>query len=258
MSEEKDPLDGAEDVVAPSNNYSDFSEGLKETERDLDTGSENIRKLQDGELSGTYDVNDLLGGESIKEEQAEKPEKEKIKVPVDPPYAPDVDSVDTVMREALVNTDGVVVTDSDKRDYIKAVLNDVPVTLGVSLCGGAMTTTIRSRTSWEQTCIYAAIQKDQEEEIVKDLASVVMQLQKYGCALMLKTVNGTAFSESSITEDMSVSDAVVKLRKLRQDKIENLSVPKWSLLLNALRIFEGKLAEMGTQCLNDDFWEPVD
>ena len=75
---------------------------------------------------------------------------------------------------------------------------------------------------------------------------------------MLLSVNNKAFSNEKIDKDMSISDAIDKLRKLRVEKIEPLSMPKWGLLLNALRLFEGKLAKMGTACLNEDFWEPVD
>ena len=105
--------------------------------------------------------------------------------------------------------------------------------------------------------MYAAVQKDQDEEVVKDLASVILQLQKYGCALMLQDLNKKAFSRESIDESVSIADAVEKLRKLRVEKIEPLSMPKWGILLNGLRLFEGKLAKMGTECLNGNFWEPV-
>ena len=59
------------------------------------------------------------------------------------------------------------------------------------------------------------------------------------------------------SEDVSIDDAITKLRQLRMEKVEVLSVPKWGILLNALRLFEAKLAKMGTECVNEDFWEPV-
>ena len=186
-----------------------------------------------------------------------KPE-EKIVVPKDTTFDENPSSLDSVMREVMVDTDTVVISEEDKRNYIKAVLNDVPVKLKVELCGKAMTAVFRSRTSWEQNCMYAAVQKDQDEEVVKDLASVILQLQKYGCALMLQDINEKTFSRESIDEDLSVEEAVKKLRKLRFEKIESLSMPKWGILLNGLRLFEGKLAKMGTECLNGNFWEPVD
>ena len=75
---------------------------------------------------------------------------------------------------------------------------------------------------------------------------------------MLEDFNEKAFSREKIDEGMNIPDAVDKLRKLRLEKIEPLSMPKWGILLNALRLFEGKIAKMGTECLNGNFWDPVD
>ena len=247
-----------------NDDYSEFEKSLQNKEEDSKPSEdfdEKIKKLQESPDSGSHSIEDLLDddkplGGVVESAVEEKPE-EPVEVPKDKTFEENPGSVDQIMREVMVGSDDVEVTESDKRDYIKAVLNDVPVKLEITLCAGQVKTIIRSRTSWEQTCMYAALQKDQDEEIVKDLASVVIQLQKYGACLMIESVNEKSFSKEQITEEESITDAVVRLRKLRQEKIENLSSPKWNLLLNALRVFEAKLAKMGTQCLNENFWEPV-
>jgi len=247
MNEEEENLDEM---------YKDVEEKISAPEENPEEVEE-ILKSQEPAEKEVEEPKDLEEPEDIQEEPEVK-EEPKIKVKADETFDENPASVDSIMREVLADTESVEITATDKNKYLKAVLNDVPVELDVSLCGGQLKTKIRSRTSWEQTCLYAALQKDQDEGVVKDLASVIIQLQKYGCAIMLLSVNNKAFSNEKIDKDMSISDAIDKLRKLRVEKIEPLSMPKWGLLLNALRLFEGKLAKMGTACLNEDFWEPVD
>lgn len=233
--------------------YSDFEKSLndKVADKRLDESDE------EEDITQLFDAN-IEPDESDEEEEEVVTEGEsKAEVPVDKTFDEQLSSVDSIMREVLVNSDTVDITDSDKRNYIKAVLNDVPVELELALCGGSIKTKFRSRTSWEQTCMYAALKKDQDDGIVADLASVVIQLQKYGCCIMLQSVGDKVFSKEGISEDVSIDDAITKLRQLRMEKVEVLSVPKWGILLNALRLFEAKLAKMGTECVNEDFWEPV-
>jgi hypothetical protein len=122
---------------------------------------------------------------------------------------------------------------------------------------GKLSVDIRSRTAWEQTCLYAAVKEDQESGIVTDLASVIIQLQKYGCALMTKGVNNTPFSTLELNIEDGLEDCITKLREQKDKTVEVLSIPKWSLMLNALRVYETKLSKLGTECLNENFWEPV-
>lgn len=232
--------------------YSDFEKSLNDKVADDRSGESD----EEEDITQLFDAN-LESDEAVEEEEVVTEGESKVEVSVDKTFDEKLSSVDSIMREVLVNSDTVDITDSDKRNYIKAVLNDVPVELELALCGGSIKTKFRSRTSWEQTCMYAALKKDQDDGIVEDLASVVIQLQKYGCCIMLQSVGDKVFSKEGISEDTSIEDAIAKLRQLRMEKVEVLSVPKWSILLNALRLFEAKLARMGTECVNEDFWEPV-
>jgi len=254
-----------EEQINPED-YKDFKESLEKKQNAEDDPGDvfdsKIKQIQDGDSTAPYSVSDLLDdtkplSDNTVESTPVENKKEKIEVPKDKTFEESPGSVDSIMREVMVDPESVDVTESDKRDYIKAVLNDVPVKLTMTMCGGNIKAVIRSRTSWEQTCIYAALQKDQDDGIVKDLASVVIQLQKYGACLMVESVNDKGFSREHIPEDVSIEDAVKKLRELRKSKIEPMSTPKWSIILNALRCFEGKLSRMGTQCLNENFWEPA-
>ena len=177
--------------------YEDFEESIKEQNQaksdekpDLNWDEANSKKP---------DPEEPVAKEETVEEAKEKPNKE---VPKSTMFDENPASVDSIMREALTdNPDTVPLTDEDKTSYIKAVLNDKPVILSISLLKGQMKAKIRSRTSWEQTCLYAALKKDQDSLLVTDLASVIIQLQKYGCALMLQSINGESFSDLSLNQE---------------------------------------------------------
>jgi hypothetical protein len=195
--------------------------------------------------------------EPASDEPEEEPEPDR-EIPRSKTFDENPDSVDSIMREALTDMDTVIVSMEDRTNYLKAVLNDEPVILTIGLCADQFMTEIRSRTAWEQTILYAAVKKDQDAGLVSDLSSVIIQLQKYGCALMLKNVNGKPFSDLHLKEADGLDTCLEQLQKYRVDKIESLSMPKWTLLLNALRTFETKIARMGTECLNENFWKPAD
>ena len=247
MSEEEDSLE---------EQYKDFESTFKEQESsksqdptpekdslDWDKGSEG-KAVEDPEE---------------KSEPEEEPVKKDINVPKDKTFDEKPESMDSIMREAMSSDpDLVKLEDEDKTAYIKAVLNDKPVILETVMCNDQMKVKIRSRTSWEQTCMYAALKQDQEEYLVTDLATVIIQLQKYGCALMVTEVNGSLFSDLELDQKDGLEESVKKLKAYKDEKIEVLSMPKWALLLNALRVFESKLSRMGTECLNANFWEPAD
>jgi hypothetical protein len=188
------------------------------------------------------------------EEEAPEASRE---IPKSKIFDEDPASIDSVMREALTDVDTVVVSMDDRTRYLKAVLNDVPVKLKILLCGDAIDIEIRSRSAWEQSVLYAAVKKDQEEGLVSDLSSVIIQLQKYGCSLMLQSLNGDPLEFLTLKQEDGINKCVELLRKHMKEHIEALSMPKWTIFLNALRTFETKIARMGTECLNENFWKPA-
>jgi len=163
--------------------------------------------------------------------------------------------------DELPAINGIIeVTERDKEDYLRAVLNDEPVIFNINLCGDKVKVKVRARTAWEQSLVYEAVFQDQEMKIVNEFSQGVIQLQKYSAALMIQEINGRIFS----TEKFAKRDSenwqkdVDKLKELMGDKIESMDGAKLTLILNALRIFEFKLARIGTECLSGNFWNPVD
>jgi hypothetical protein len=180
-------------------------------------------------------------------------------VPRDQIFDPYEDGLSDLDELPAIN--GIIeVTEQDKQDYLRAVLNDEPVVFKISLCGESVKVKLRARTAWEQSLVYEAVFQDQEMKIVNEFRQGVIQLQKYSAVLMVQEINGRLFSNEKFEKkggDDWQKD-VDRLRELVTEKIDAMDGAKLTLILNALRIFEFKLARIGTQCLSGNFWNPVD
>ena len=172
---------------------------------------------------------------------------------------------DVRLNDALLSDKKIEVTESEKSVYLRALLNEDDVVFNIALCGSKFNVSLKSRNTFEQQIVYLAANKDLEEEIIpNDSVNYLLQTQKYAAAMMLKAINGnpsafTADVNQAVgdTEYLRVQDAIKILRE-RRKVIDKMPIPKWSLILNALRIFEGKLAILATEVVNEDFWNPED
>jgi hypothetical protein len=164
---------------------------------------------------------------------------------------------DVILTEALVSTDKVEVTDEEKSMFVKSLLNDTPILLTVSLMGGQMNVTLRSRTVHEQRRIFDVIEMDKLKGTISkdDLAYTVTRLQQYCMVLIVRRVNGNVFSEAEIPDGATVEEARQILHKA-VDSIQAKNSLRWTTLLNAMRIFEAKCAKLNTEAANSDFWTP--
>lgn len=206
--------------------------------------------------------------ENVSKEDDEKSSMEKMAekdaaddvgyVPRDQLFDPYEDGMTDLDELPAIN--GVIeVTEQDKQDYLRAVLNDEPVIFTIDMCGGKVKVKLRARTAWEQSLVYEAVFQDQEMKIVNEFRQGVIQLQKYSAVLMVQEINGRLFStEKFDKKNDDWQKDVDKLRELVTERIDSMDGAKLTLVLNALRIFEFKLARIGTQCLSGNFWNPAD
>jgi hypothetical protein len=110
-------------------------------------------------------------------------------VPRDQIFDPYEDGLSDLDELPAIN--GIIeVTEQDKQDYLRAVLNDEPVVFKISLCGESVKVKLRARTAWEQSLVYEAVFQDQEMKIVNEFRQGVIQLQKYSAVLMVQEING--------------------------------------------------------------------
>ena len=196
---------------------------------------------------------EAAGGEAAgtKKEKVEIPASTEFNMPN--PY-------DTMLTEALVDTQKVDVTDEEKSLFVKALLNDVPFRLTISLMGGEFKVSLRSRTAHEQRCIYDVLDKDITDGVIRkdDLPYYVMCSHKYCRAIMVERINGQVFSEAKIGPEATVADAQKILHEAIKPKITPLQGIRLTAIQNAMRIFETKCAKLGTEAANQDFWKPRD
>ena len=205
----------------------------------------------------------VIADNKAKEPEAERIDEVKVKAEEleDTTFKFD----DTRLNDAILSDKKIEVTELEKSIYLRALLNEDDVVFNIQLCGGKFNVSLKSRNTFEQQVVYLAANKDLEEEIIpNDSVNYLLQTQKYAAAMMLVGVNGTpsAFvadvnKATGDTEYLRVQNAIEILRE-RRKVIDKMPIPKWSLILNALRIFEGKLAILATEVVNENFWNPED
>lgn len=220
---------------------------------EAETSKEDIEKLKD-----------VLGVPSVDEKMAE--EQKKADKPKSMPddfrdriYDP-IKGTDIVNPGSLSGLDGEIsCSASDKQKYLKAVLNDKPVILNVKLAAGEFNVEIRSKTAWEQTLTYEAAIADQDDKVVSDYYQAMIQMQKYGALIQIQSINGETFSTKEYTRPKAGEWKEQRdgLRDHAVEVMDNMNSARMTMLLNALRIFEYKLAEMTAACNDENFWKPA-
>ena len=176
---------------------------------------------------------------------------------------------DSVLTEALVETKAVDVTEEEKMLFVKALLNDVPITLSIKLFSDQFVVQLRSRSFHEQRRIFDVLYRDERDgqftlpaselEPSKpslDVAAYVTRQQQYCIALMVQRINGAVFSDLQIPVNDKLEDTQAALHKMVAEKVEPITGIRWTAIMNALRIFEVKCAKLGTEAANQDFWKP--
>ena len=210
-------------------------------------------------------------GVTTKEKSDEAPEKEEKKEP-EKKDSPSLMTED--FREKMYDTspltgfpdegviagieDVVEITDSDKNNFLKALLTDENVILDIPLCDGKVIFTIRSKNSWEQNLIYEAAISDREEDEPLDFYQGMLQLQKYGAMVQVQTINKKVFSTLKFSAPKNDwKEQVAELKKQKDEILETMDSTKLTMILNALRMFEYKVAKMSSSCNSGDFWKPA-
>tara|TARA_B100000579_G_scaffold300828_1_gene250765 strand:- start:10752 stop:11471 length:720 start_codon:yes stop_codon:yes gene_type:complete len=210
---------------------------------------------------------DLLGDAAdagVNEEPSEGPE---LKVPKPKDITDDIKDkvydvkLPTGFEGEVAGVRGDIdITASDKELYLKALLNDESVVLEIPFCDGGIVYKIRSKTSWEQTLAYEATVTSKIEDTPEELDyyQSMLKLQKMGATLQILSINGKSFSNLKFEKaGDDWTDQIFKLRKACTETIETMESTKLTLTLNALRIFEYKIAKMSSECNSGDFWKPA-
>ncbi len=198
------------------------------------------------------------GDEKLPEDGGE-PQAPRITLPPDPLVQQKPDS-ETILAQTLTDLDPsqAEVTDTDKDIYLRAVLTDTPVELTVSMYSGKWNAVVRARTVYEQQRVFDILRWEMENKHLTqgDVAMYVHRLHEYLALVMIKRVNSAIFVDLELKQGSSLEEDSKKLRELVVNKFDSTSQVRWMVIWNTLRIFETKMAKLGSMALNQDFWKP--
>jgi len=197
------------------------------------------------------------------EAPAEKPmSMDDLSIPPSPEMNPSNPNQEEKIKWNLkaVDIGDIEVSDFEKRLYVKAVLNDIPVRFPVKVKAFGITVSVefRSRTTHEVDVIYSALQKDSDTKVVTDAPSYLSRLARYAAAVSLVDLNGKVYSGVQLPASMPIAEAVTALQIYQQTHIAPLVGVRWELLELAGRIFETKLAICHTNMIKPGFWPPAE
>jgi hypothetical protein len=233
------------------------------------------KKIELAIKPGKSTADDVAAFLGEKAREAGAPEPGKPAEPLEPKAPPqvhippntDFDRVptpsDDAMMEGLVDPNDVAITDEDRVLFLKAILNDVHVRMTVSIFGGNMNLEIRSRSVYEQRRILdiAFVENNKKEMDAANYGLMVHKHQRYCCLLMVERINGKPFSELVLAPGRTVDEDRETLETLAEEKFDLLnangqpamSMPKWTAMMNAIRVFERKCAQMSGEAIKGDF-----
>lgn len=163
-----------------------------------------------------------------------------------------------ILGEGLVDTKEMAISEDEKSLFLISLLNNMPVTMTVSIFGGQFRVEIRSRTNHEQVRVMHLIREDIRDGIIRpdDPALVDTRGQYYLGAVMVRSINEMVFSELNLTDATKIEQDKVTMRDFVKKNIETMAGVRWNAVLNALRIFDRKCAILNTEAANESFWKP--
>ena len=154
----------------------------------------------------------------------------------------------------------ITVTETDKTLFLKAAMYDEEITLPIDLPGN-MRVNVKSLSNKELRSISIALQSDRTNKVIVDEATWGLRLQYYSAALQIESVGDGDKGLLPVDVDvknMRAGDMSAWLTENIDDVICAISTPRFSLLTQAIRIFEVKLARCKEGLANGDFFVTAD
>lgn len=182
----------------------------------------------------------------------------RITFTADPEF--EVNEMDLLEKQQVrVNLETVPITETDMRDYLKCMLQDMPLELDIELYGGKIVIHARAVSVYEQQLAAATAYSYTMSQTSTHLASVIapMFIQKLRIALQLRSFNGIPISDLEFKPEPNMLHAHIKKLTAKADDIVGAcSAPRWNAYVYALNIFEHKLTKLNEMALNRDFLNP--
>jgi hypothetical protein len=195
---------------------------------------------------------------------APAPAEEIAKIPMDPMFSPDLKTqgnVATAVSKAEAfqfRPEDIALTEREREVFLKALLTDTPVVLTLTLPGlSQMPFTLQTRTNVEQHTIFAALEADERDKRLTGTTDWLQWLQYYGAAFQVLRVGPRTFTPPSVDTTTKPEVAQAALRAYVETNFMAMSVMKWHLMVNALRLFDAKTNLASNELLTRDFSQPA-
>lgn len=198
-------------------------------------------------------------------EKAEKPDP-RIEIETTPQWDTEqvTDQENTPPWDVWTRMSGslgkVVITDSDKTLFLKAAMHDVEVILPIEMPGGMV---VRVKTLGNKTmrALSVAMLNDQKNGIITNDSLWITRLQFFSLVLQIAGVGDGSrglMPEDFDTTSHTVNETADWLCEHVDAALENISGPRYALLVQAVRIFEAKIARCKEGLANGDFFDTAD
>lgn len=152
----------------------------------------------------------------------------------------------------------VPITEEDQALYLKAVLNDTPLTLTQSLAGGRVQITCRALSVYEQDLMLEAalFVCGGEDGVSSLLPSLAQQIR---VAMQTVSINKKQFATIYVQPDRTNrKEQILQLVKQVDAVLSKVDAAKFGFLVRALNVFEHKVAKLNSLAYTGDFWNPAE
>jgi len=192
-------------------------------------------------------------------------QEERIDVPADATFSPDVPTPDSIMdwAQQQVPIEDIELTEAERIEFVRAALFDKALILAIDVLGDHKIE-CRALLDYEIEVMYSALEADRVEGLIATDATFFSRMQNYGILMQVVSVDGKAEKFFHIakpkegdvlTELVDMREATEKLRAALYT--HKLSAIKSAMFKTALRMFAAKMKLALNNIANTDFWKPA-
>lgn len=192
------------------------------------------------------------------------PEEAAAQIPTDPMFSPDLKTQGNVAMTASKSEtfkfqpEDIALTENERESFLKALLTDTPVVLTLSLPGfKQMPFTLQTRTNAEQHIIFSTLEADERDKRLTGTMDWLQWLQYYGASFQVLRVGERSFNPPKVDANTKPETVQAELRAYVETNFMKMSVMKWHLMVNALRLFDAKTTLASNELLTRDFSQPA-
>ncbi len=186
-------------------------------------------------------------------------------LPADQTFAKDAGAQSDVAEKLLITSSfefklaEIEPTMLEKETFLEAVvLEDAPVLLKFKLPGWKLDFQVRTRNNVEQTAIFQALDYEQKQDKILNTGHFLTRMQYYVAAFQLVAMGDRMYPMLKLPDNATPEQASTILSAYVAQNFEKMPVPKWQLIVAAMRFFDLKIAFLTNALIRpEDFSKPA-